>query len=121
MFGRTLYLYITRNGLSQPFLKNSLTLSFKKSICRHYKQKLLVSEGGLTNEEIIRKELNSLKKSQVIRSLVFIKGWKESTLNTLFSRGMISKKLAPDLEEVTGISALFWMRPDIYNKKGERL
>ena len=75
----------------------------------------------MTKEEIVRKELNALKKTQIIRSLVLMKGWKESSLNTLFSRGMISKTLAPDLEEVTGISALFWMRPDIYNKKGDRI
>ena len=75
----------------------------------------------MTNQEIVRKEINKLRKQELIRNLVMIKGWKEPTLNVLFSRGEISKKLAPDLEELTSISALFWMRPDIYNKKGERI
>ena len=70
---------------------------------------------------MVKKELAKLNKKALIRNLVELKGWKKYTIDTVFSRGAISKQLAPDLEEMTSISALFWMRPDLYNKKGDRI
>jgi len=73
----------------------------------------------VTNKEMIRNELNGINKKNLIDNLVN-KGWKRNTVNISFSKGAISKKLAFMLEDLTSISALFWMQPDIYNKKGEK-
>ena len=62
----------------------------------------------------------TINKSMLIKNLVMLKGWKQGTIEVMFSRGQISKNLAPDIEELTTISALFWMRPDLYTMKGER-
>ena len=48
------------------------------------------------------------------------KGHLRRTLNKSIQVGSFSKKIAPDVEILTSISAVFWMRPDIYNTKGER-
>ena len=74
----------------------------------------------MTNEEIIRKELARIDSTRIIKKLEG-RGFKESSVKKAFLRGSISKELAPPLEDYTSISALFWMRPDIYKTNGERI
>lgn len=62
----------------------------------------------------------TINKAKLIKNLVLLKGRKKNSMDVAFSRGQISKELAPDLEDLTTISALYWMRPDLYNMDGER-
>ena len=61
-----------------------------------------------------------INKAKLIKNLVLLRGWKKGSVDVAFSRGKISKELAPDIEYLTTVSALYWMRPDIYNMNGER-
>ena len=73
----------------------------------------------MTNSERLKEELNRIDLTRIIKRLVAY-GFKESSVKKAFMRGSISKELAPALEDYTSISALFWMRPDIYKTNGER-
>ena len=68
----------------------------------------------------IQEAFEKINKAKLVKNLVLLKGYKKGTIDVAFSRGAISKELAPDLEELTTISALFWMRPDLYKLNGDR-
>lgn len=68
----------------------------------------------------IKEALNTIDKQMLTKNLVLLKGYSKSAIDTAFSRELISKKLAYDMEEYTSISALFWLMPDLYSVKGER-
>ncbi len=68
---------------------------------------------------IFGKENLSINKKQFINSLVK-KGHNYDTILKAIKSGSLSKKIAPDAEEITTISTLFWIRPDLYNVNGER-
>lgn len=63
--------------------------------------------------------LESIDKEMLINSLID-RGWKRTTILEAFKRGSISKKLAPDMELLTCVSALFWIAPGVYGKDGVR-
>jgi len=63
--------------------------------------------------------LINLDVSLLISKLIK-KGFSETTIRKAFSRGSISKKMAPELEEITSISALFWLWPEMYLTNGKR-
>ena len=48
------------------------------------------------------------------------KGFKEASVKKAFTRGSISKELAPALEDLTSISSLFWLWPNAYYKNGKK-
>jgi len=73
----------------------------------------------LTNIELLEKEIDRINIMGFMDKLEK-RGFKELSVKKAFSRGSISKELAPVLEEYTSISALFWMRPDIYMTSGKR-
>ena len=62
----------------------------------------------------------TINKAQLIRNLVLLKEWKKGSVDVAFSRGQISKALAFDLEDLTTISSLYWMAPDLHKMNGER-
>ena len=69
----------------------------------------------------IKEALRQIDKPRLIKNLMDKKDYKRITIERAFARESISKSMAPDIEEFTSISALFWMRPDLYNIKGERI
>ena len=48
------------------------------------------------------------------------RGFKEASVKKAFTRGSISKELAPALEDLTSISSLFWLWPNLYYKNGKK-
>lgn len=68
----------------------------------------------------VKDVLKKLDRARLVRNLVLLKGYKKATVETAFSRGKISKKMAPDMEDLTSISALFWLMPDLYDTNGEK-
>jgi len=57
----------------------------------------------VTNKELIKRQINKNRK-QIYRNLISLKGWKKQTLDTVFSRGKVSARLAKDLEAVSSIN-----------------
>jgi len=69
----------------------------------------------------IKDVLKTIDRANLVRNLVLLKGHNKMTVETAFSRELISKKLAPDLEELTSISMKFWLHPDLYTTTGVRI
>ena len=67
---------------------------------------------------LIKKALKKIDKQKLIKNIVADSKLSEGSINTAFSRGQISKDLAPLMEKFTSISALFWLMPKSYNMDG---
>lgn len=74
----------------------------------------------MTAKELIAEKLNQLNKPQLIKDLVLLKKWKRPTIDSSFSRGLISVKLAKDLQDLTSVHMAFWQDPVKFNAKGEK-
>jgi len=57
--------------------------------------------------------------TDILKKRLISIGWKKGAVDMAFSRGNISKKMAPDMEKFTSVSAKFWLMPDTYDIKGE--
>jgi hypothetical protein len=68
----------------------------------------------------VKEALEKLDKKDLLKKLVSTGKWKRGAIDTAFSRGTISKKLAPDMELFTSISAKFWIMPESYKMDGSR-
>ena len=73
----------------------------------------------MNDKELIQKEIERIGKARLVKSYAAL-GKSENTIKTALVRGSISKDLAFDLEKLTQVSALFWMRPSVYQTNGER-
>ena len=69
----------------------------------------------------IREALKTIDKKALIKSLVDTGKWTKAAIDTAFSRGKISTSMAPEMEKFTSISAKFWLMPESYNLKGDRI
>jgi len=74
----------------------------------------------MTNKELLHQAVKSVNQARVFKNLALVKGHKRNTLDRAFNRGVITKDLAFDLEEVTSISLRFWLRPDKFLPSGDR-
>jgi len=69
----------------------------------------------------IKKAFEQLNKREVIANLVNTGNWTKNSIEVAFSRNQISKKLAFDLAQITSVPVQFWLYPDTYNMKGDRI
>jgi len=74
----------------------------------------------MTNKELLHQAVKSVNQARVFKNLILVKGHKRNTLDRAFNRGVITKNLAKDLEEVTSISLRFWLWPDQFLPSGDR-
>ena len=69
----------------------------------------------------IKKALKNIDKKALIKNLVNTGKWTKTAIDTAFSRGKISTSMAPEMEKFTSISAKFWLMPETYDMKGDRI
>jgi len=61
----------------------------------------------------------TINRNTLVKGLIK-RGYKRDTINKAIHKEKFSSSMAPDVEDLTAIPAIFWMRPDLYGTNGEK-